>query len=232
MRTLPLILLVACGPLADPEADALDALESDDLVTVTQGDTIRFEPVERVADVGLVFYPGGKVSPEAYAPPLRLVAEAGYPAWIVPVPSGLAIFGVERGDWALEEGDDVDRWVFAGHSLGGVGAAFYTHKHPELVDGLVLWASTTTRGKDLSDADLPVTSVFASEDGLFTREDWEESLQYLPADTTLVEIEGGNHAQFGDYGEQDDDLPASISPEEQWDQAAAATEAVLAAVAE
>jgi hypothetical protein len=36
-------------------------------------------------------------------------------------------------------------------------------------------------------------------------------------------IEGGNHAQFGSYGPQEGDKPATISPEEQWEQVAAAT---------
>ena len=31
----------------------------------------------------------------------------------------------------------------------------------------------------------------------------------------VVEIEGGNHAQFGNYGPQKGDLPATISAEEQ-----------------
>ena len=31
----------------------------------------------------------------------------------------------------------------------------------------------------------------------------------------MVEIEGGNHAQFGNYGPQEGDLPATISAEEQ-----------------
>ena len=31
----------------------------------------------------------------------------------------------------------------------------------------------------------------------------------------VVEIEGGNHAQFGNYGPQEGDLPATISAEEQ-----------------
>ena len=35
----------------------------------------------------------------------------------------------------------------------------------------------------------------------------------------VVEIEGGNHAQFGNYGPQKGDLPATISAEEQQAQA-------------
>jgi hypothetical protein len=49
----------------------------------------------------------------------------------------------------------------------------------------------------------------------------------LPADTAFLEIAGGNHAQFGDYGPQTGDNPATISANEQWDQIAAATLALL-----
>jgi len=38
---------------------------------------------------------------------------------------------------------------------------------------------------------------------------------YLPNDTNLVLIEGGNHGQFGYYGKQLGDNPATISREEQ-----------------
>lgn len=37
----------------------------------------------------------------------------------------------------------------------------------------------------------------------------------IPKDTKFIEIEGGNHAQFGDYGAQKGDNKASISEKEQ-----------------
>ena len=43
-----------------------------------------------------------------------------------------------------------------------------------------------------------------------------------------MEIEGGNHAQFGNYGPQKGDLPATISAEEQQKQTVEAIEAFLA----
>jgi hypothetical protein len=42
-----------------------------------------------------------------------------------------------------------------------------------------------------------------------------------------VEIVGGNHAQFGWYGDQQGDNPATISREEQQAQTVAATVALL-----
>ena len=43
----------------------------------------------------------------------------------------------------------------------------------------------------------------------------------LPETAKHVIIEGGNHAQFGDYGWQDGDMEAKISMEEQLDITAA-----------
>ena len=40
----------------------------------------------------------------------------------------------------------------------------------------------------------------------------EDKIDYTE---NVVEIEGGNHAQFGNYGPQKGDLPATISAEEQ-----------------
>ena len=42
-----------------------------------------------------------------------------------------------------------------------------------------------------------------------------------------MEIEGGNHAQFGNYGPQKGDLPATISAEEQQAQTVIAIEEFL-----
>jgi hypothetical protein len=47
-----------------------------------------------------------------------------------------------------------------------------------------------------------------------------------------LEIEGGNHSQFGSYGLQEGDNVASISPEEQWSQIAEAVDALLDSIAE
>ena len=45
---------------------------------------------------------------------------------------------------------------------------------------------------------------------------YQDSLSLMPDGFTDVIIEGGNHAQFGDYGEQKGDGEATISAEEQW----------------
>ena len=42
-----------------------------------------------------------------------------------------------------------------------------------------------------------------------------ENYTYVDYTENVVEIEGGNHAQFGNYGPQKGDLPAAISAQDQ-----------------
>ena len=60
---------------------------------------------------------------------------------------------------------------------------------------------------------MPVLSVSGSDDGLSTPAKIDASRADLPADTRFVEIEGANHASFGDYGPQPGDGTASIDDE-------------------
>ena len=92
-------------------------------------------------------------------------------------------------------------------------AASYVSKHTEDFEGLVLLASYST--EDLSDSGLKVFSVYGSEDGVLNREKYEEYRSNLPEDTVEYVIEGGNHAGFGSYGEQEGDGQARISQGEQ-----------------
>ena len=52
----------------------------------------------------------------------------------------------------------------------------------------------------------------------------EDHIQYTE---NIVEIEGGNHAQFGNYCPQKGDLPAAISAEEQQAQTVEAIQSFL-----
>ena len=214
--------------LAGPMPEAETALESDAAVSVETEPWLTFTPAEP-STTGFIFYPGGRVSAESYAPPVRAIAEAGYLSVVPSMPLGLAVLSPDAADGIIEAYPDVERWVIGGHSLGGVMAADYAGAH-EIVEGLALWASYPADGTDLSDTVLEVASIYASEDGLTTLDDIESSRAQLPAQTSLVEIEGGNHAGFGWYGEQDGDGVATISREEQQAQLVTATLAVLEAV--
>ena len=92
-------------------------------------------------------------------------------------------------------------------------AASYASGHMESLNGLVLLAAYPT--KSLKSDSFSVLSIYGSEDGVLNMEKVEEGKGKMPADYTEICIEGGNHAQFGNYGEQKGDHTAGISRKEQ-----------------
>jgi len=102
-------------------------------------------------------------------------------------------------------------------------AAQFCYENPSKVEGLVLWASYPASGTNLSENDLYVSTIYGSNDGLVSFDQINNSLKLLPSSTIQVEIVGGNHAQFGWYGEQQGVNPAGITREQQQKQIANAT---------
>jgi pimeloyl-ACP methyl ester carboxylesterase len=200
----------ATTPLPASE-DALAALHSDAGVAVEEDHWITFLPVGAPASTGLILYPGGRVDPRGYAPLARAIAERGHLVVIVPMPLNLAVFAPGRAREVIASLPDVETWAVGGHSLGGAMAANYS-KQADIVGGLVLWAAYPASSDDLSTReDLAVLSIYATRDGLMTDEERMASEQLLPHGTCWVAIEGGNHAQFGAYGVQRGDSPATLS---------------------
>ena len=228
------VFIIAAGgyvwltDLVDPMPEARPALDSDDRVIVETDPWLAFEPAAPSA-TGLVLYPGARVPAEAYAPPARAIAEAGYTTIIPSMPFGLAVLDADVADEVMAAYPQVERWVIGGHSLGGAMAAQHAADRGDL-DGLTLWAAYPPGGVDLSGDDLLASSISATADGLTSLEEIEASRAQLPPDTVFVEIAGGNHAGFGWYGEQDGDGVATISREEQQAQVVTATLDLLEAV--
>lgn len=214
------------GPM--PEAEA--AMQSNEEVQVTEAEWIVFQPATGDPSTGLIIYPGGRVDPVSYAPIAQQIASQGYLVIIVPMPLNLAIFGLNRAADVMAAYPEIDHWAIAGHSLGGSMAASFSYSHPQEMDGLVLWASYPANNQDLSGRELAVSSIYASNDGLVSQSDISSSQSRLPADANFVNIEGGNHGQFGWYGEQPGDGVATISRQEQQDQTAAETLSLLESI--
>ncbi len=209
---------------------ALQALVSDSAVTVTTGEWITFSPAGQAPQAGLIVYPGGHVDPRAYAPLARQIAAQGYRVVIVPMPLALAVMAPNRALQVMAQDPSIETWAIGGHSLGGAMSARFAYTHPDAVDGLVLWAAYPASTDDLSGYDLVVTSIYGTLDGLSTGNKIDASLPLLPAGTRWIPIEGGNHAQFGDYGPQAGDNLSTITAEEQYAQAAGATVTLLEAM--
>ena len=178
--------------------------------TTKEGDRV-FGPKD--ADVGFIFYPGGKVEPLAYVPLMRALTEKGILCVLVEMPFHLAVFDVDAAEGIQEQYPDIERWYIGGHSLGGSMAAAYAETCPDDFEGLVLLGSYSTA--DLAETDLRVLSVYGSEDQVLDRGNYEENKKNLPRDFEEVILDGGCHAYFGMYGAQKGDGTPTITREEQ-----------------
>ena len=178
--------------------------------TTKEGDRV-FGPKD--ADVGFIFYPGGKVEPLAYVPLMRALTEKGILCVLVEMPFHLAVFDIDAAEGIQEQYPDIERWYIGGHSLGGSMAAAYAETCPDDFEGLVLLGSYSAA--DLAETDLRVLSVYGSEDGVLDRGNYEENKKNLPRDFEEVILDGGCHAYFGMYGAQKGDGTPAITREEQ-----------------
>lgn len=163
------------------------------------------------SSVGLIFYPGAKVDEAAYAPIMDALAEDGICCVVVKMPYHMAIFDMNAATDVRKNFSDVKQWYIGGHSMGGAMAADYAAGHEDELAGLILLAAYPT--KEL--AELPVLSVYGSEDGVLNLKKYQDDIANAKNLTERM-IEGGNHAGFGNYGEQKGDKTAEIMRDEQW----------------
>lgn len=178
---------------------------------INEDGNVVYEPDNPIA--GLIFYPGGKVEYTAYEPLMASCAEKGILCVLVEMPFNLAVFDVKAADGIQEKYPEIENWYIGGHSLGGSMAAAYLGENEDDFEGLVLLGSYST--EDLSDTDLKVLSVYGSEDKVLNREKYDENKTNLPDDFTEIVIEGGCHAYFGMYGNQEGDGTPTITAREQ-----------------
>jgi pimeloyl-ACP methyl ester carboxylesterase len=215
---------------ARPSPEALLALEPNAGMAVWLQPRIAFLPAT-ARKTGLILYPGARVDPRVYSEAARAIAEGGYLTLILRMPLNLALLSPHSASAAMHAHPEVERWVVAGHSLGGITAAHFTRIDSSgRVAGLALWAAIPCRMDDLSGATIPVASLFASEDGLVSPGRVFRARSRLPQGTVFVEIVGGNHAQFGRYPPQPGSRPATIPAAEQHAQVVRAMLALLSKV--
>ena len=207
---LIIIFLVYTGSYYHADVTAQAALVSDDVVRVSQTSFGWYfdGPSEQDA---LIFYPGAKVEETAYAPLLNLLARGGMDVCLVSMPFHLAIFGANKATSVMAQ-YDYEHWYIGGHSLGGAMAANYAAGHGDQLTGLILLAAYPTKPLDKA---LLEISINGSEDGVVNMEKIEAGKAFAPEYYREYVITGGNHAQFGNYGEQQGDGSAAISSEEQ-----------------
>ena len=165
------------------------------------------------ATKGVIFYPGGKVEAESYAPLMHSLAEKGVLSILVTMPGNLAVLDMNAADGIIEKHPEIKEWYMSGHSLGGSMAASYIAENSVDFNGIILLASYSTA--DLSELGLEVLSIYGSNDGVLNMEKYSEYKPNLPEDFEEMIIDGGCHAYFGAYGEQEGDGKANITRETQ-----------------
>ena len=166
-------------------------------------------------DTAIIFYPGAKVEAEAYLPLLDQIRQTGVTCILVHMPFNMAIFDADAAEEVISRFPEIQHWYVAGHSMGGAMASKFASEHPDQVDGLILMGAYIY-------GDYPDEKTLTIYGSL--NQSVEDHIDYTQ---NIVEIEGGNHAQFGNYGPQKGDPPAEISAEEQQAQTVAAIEVFL-----
>ncbi len=192
---------------ADPAARF--ALDSDEAVAVTVGEWITFRPRDTDPVTGVIFYPGGKAEPVAYAPLLHALAARGFLIVMCPMPLNLATLAPERAARVMPKFPEVKRWIMAGHSLGGVMAAEFAERHVGEISGLILWASYPAKFTDLAQSPLAVLTILATMDTLATPATIDQARRRLPPQAAYLAVAGGNHWGFGSF---DPGIPTGTTP--------------------
>lgn len=191
------------------DAYALQTIEAEGAHAKSLDGMIVFYP-EAAEDKGsaLIFYPGGKVEYTAYAPLLERLSHGGITCVLMRMPFNLAVLDVNAADRVYGMFPDMKNWYIGGHSLGGAMASSYAGKHEDKIKGVVLLGAYP-----VGSSDVPDLVIYGSNDGVLDR-------SKLEGVGNVLAIDGGNHAYFGNYGEQKGDGKASITREEQQTQAA------------
>ena len=161
------------------------------------------------SEKGVIFYPGAKVEETAYLPLLEKLCQNGITCVLVKMPFHLAVFNTNAANDVFEKLPEIKQWYIAGHSLGGAMASGYASKHQDIINGLILLGAYVY-------SDVPIdntVTIYGSEDTVLNK----SKINYTK---NIFVIEGGNHAQFGNYGEQKGDGKATITANEQQGKAA------------
>lgn len=221
--TITLLLVISISGILiwtkntyNPTSELLSLVPESDYIK--DGDFYVFNPKTQSNGKGIVIYPGALVEPLSYGYIADELSKAGFLVAIPEVKLNLSITENNKASEFIENNKEIEDWYVAGHSMGGVSATYYAEDNQDVIDGVILLGSYPSKSTDLSDNSQEVISIYAENDGLTTLDNVENSKKNLPQDTIFVEIKGGNHAQFGMYGEQKGDNKAEISAKEQQDE--------------
>eukprot|EP00558_Chaetoceros_sp_UNC1202_P013119 CAMPEP_0197240540 /NCGR_PEP_ID=MMETSP1429-20130617/6807_1 /TAXON_ID=49237 /ORGANISM="Chaetoceros sp., Strain UNC1202" /LENGTH=297 /DNA_ID=CAMNT_0042700203 /DNA_START=39 /DNA_END=929 /DNA_ORIENTATION=+ len=205
--------IIHAGRKAD--ADGLcNSLDPNTCQILFHPDEQRFE----TSKIGVIFYGGAFVDPRAYSPlAVDLAKDYGLPVTIPIFNRDLASYQIcESGRVRLASlaFPHVEKWIFAGHSMGGTAAvkdvaSLLERNETEKIGGLAIIASYVPQESscgrvDFSDMAFPAAIVSGTLDGIINMTNWEHNHNLLPVDDTFrMDILGGNHGYFGDYDDSE-----------------------------
>ena len=213
------VIAVYFGTYYHADVTALEALKSTEDVAVS-GITQEDDGIDGWifdgpgTDSALVFYPGAKVEAAAYAPLMKEISLRGVDCCLCDMPLNFALLYRDAAeDIRAGNKGNYKKWYIGGHLLGGAAAAMDADDAEEddeepAWDGLVLLAAYPT-----GELSTPVISIYGSEDLVLNTDKYNKTKAegLWPEDYAEIIIEGGNHAQFGNYGEQKGDGKPGIN---------------------
>ncbi|GAA4280280.1 alpha/beta hydrolase [Gaetbulibacter aestuarii] len=179
-------------------------------ITVTEtADQIIFKPTTSTFKNEIIFFQGGLVDPEAYAPLCRNIAKQGFTCHLIKMNWRMPVWDYNKIKtlFNLPEG----HYILGGHSQGGKMAAQFVYENPGVLKGLFLIGTSHPRDIDLSNRTLPTLKLYGALDGLASVPEVIENKDKLPKNTQLIELPGANHSQFGYIGKLLTDNDAAIS---------------------
>lgn len=203
---LLIVSIVAVSYTSNPYTASNEMYELIDTSSFTEY-TDHYQFYNQDGQTEIIIMPGGLVDASSYLYLGYKLYLAGFEVTIVKPPLYLAIIQPNQVASFIS---NYQRTVLIGHSLGGVVAANAANKYE--VDALVLLASYAM--KDVNDID--VLALTGTKDLILDIDRYQANKSHF--DTAIeVAIDGGNHAQFGWYGEQKGDGNATITVKQQQD---------------
>ncbi len=195
-----------------PDAEALAALNANDITLKQTSREIRVASPTANNDLGFLIYPGAQIQPAAYLPLAREAAlRFNATVIIVKFPFNFAFFDWKVGARAMDD-ETIQKWVLMGHSLGGAFGSKLALSD-QRIKGMVMLASYPA--DNLSKKNFPTLSLNGQLDAVMSEAEFAKQKAKFPLNTEFYTIGGANHSQFGSYGLMSDDSVASITPPKQ-----------------
>lgn len=185
--------------ISQPNSIALEALKSDDKVQIQVGDWVVFTPSQKQKNTGFILYHGAETDPRGYARPLRAISEQGYFVVAVTMPKYMAVMAPYKAKEVIEKYNHIQRWVVAGHSLGGTMVARFAQKYEEMVSGVLFWDSYPLPNAKLHNKDFVVGQIYRTDLDGNKPDNFQKVEHLLPDEALLYPIAGAEHTYFGDF---------------------------------